>query len=96
MEKYYFVYILTNKRHGTLYTGVTSNLLQRVYEHNHGVVEGFSKKYGLHHLVYYEVHADVHEAICREKRIKRWRRPWKINLIEENNPQWMELASSLG
>ena len=95
MEKQYFVYLLANKPRGTLYTGVTSNLIQRVYQHKEGVVEGFTKKYEIHRLVYYEIHADINEAILREKRIKRWRRQWKINLIEQINPQWANLAIGL-
>ena len=74
MEKQYFVYLLANKPYGTLYTGVTSNLLQRIYQHKEHFIEGFTKKYDVHKLVYYEVHADIYEAISREKRIKRWRR----------------------
>lgn len=74
MAKQYFVYLLTNKPYGTLYTGVTSNLIQRTYQHKDGLMEGFTKKYTLQHLVYYEVHIDIHEAITREKQIKRWRR----------------------
>ena len=95
MDKQYYVYLLSNKPYGTLYTGVTSNLLQRIYQHKNGFVDGFSKKYALHHLVYYEVHSDIHEAILREKRIKRWHRQWKINLIEQTNPQWINLEKDL-
>jgi len=95
MEKQYYVYLLSNKPYGTLYTGVTSNLLQRIYQHKNGFVDGFTKKYALHRLVYYEVHSDIHEAILREKRIKRWHRQWKINLIEQTNPQWINLANGL-
>jgi putative endonuclease len=95
MEKQYFVYLLANKPYGTLYTGITSNLIQRIYQHEEGFVEGFTKKYDIHKLVYYETHADINEAILREKRIKRWRRQWKINLIEQTNPQWTNLAIGL-
>jgi putative endonuclease len=95
MEKQYFVYLLANKPYGTLYTGVTSNLIQRVYQHQESFVEGFTKKYDVHKLVYYEIHADINEAILREKRIKKWRRQWKINLIEQNNPHWSDLAIGL-
>ena len=94
-EKLYCVYILASKRYGTLYTGITSNLAQRMYQHQEGLVDGFTKKYDVHQLVYYEVHLDVYEAITREKRIKKWNRQWKINLIEENNPQWLNLANGL-
>src|ERR1700733_8624488 len=95
MDKQYFVYLLTNKPYGTIYTGVTSNLIQRVYQHKEGFVDGFTKKYDLHQLVYYEVHVDINEAILREKRIKRWHRQWKINLIEQSNPLWSNLAIGL-
>ena len=91
MDKNYYVYILANKYKGTLYIGVTSNLPKRVSEHKNDLVEGFTKKYQVHRLVYYEVHEDVHEAIRREKRLKRWNRQWKINLIEEKNPDWNDL-----
>jgi putative endonuclease len=94
-EKQYYVYLLASKRYGTLYTGVTSNLAQRMYEHKEGFVQGFTKKYNVHQLVYYEVHLDVYEAIKREKRIKKWNRQWKINLIEQGNPQWLNLANGL-
>ncbi len=94
-EKQYCVYILASKTYGTLYTGITSNLAQRMYQHQEGLVDGFTKKYDVHQLVYYEVHLDVYEAITREKRIKKWNRQWKINLIEENNPQWLNLANGL-
>jgi putative endonuclease len=95
MERQYFVYLLANKPYGTLYTGVTSNLIQRVYQHEQGFVSGFTKTYDVHHLVYYEIHTDINEAILREKRIKRWRRQWKINLIEQSNPRWEHLAVGL-
>lgn len=91
-EKQYYVYILASKKYGTLYTGVTSNLVQRVYQHKNGLVEGFTKKYNVHQLVYYEIHSDIYEAITREKRIKKWYRQWKIILIEQNNPQWLDLS----
>ena len=94
-EKQYFVYILASKKYGTLYTGITSNLVHRLYQHREGLAEGFTKKYNVHHLVYYEIHSDVLEAITREKRIKKWRRQWKINLIEQNNPQWIDLGVGL-
>jgi putative endonuclease len=94
-EKQYCVYLLASKKYGTLYTGVTSNLAQRMYQHEKGVIAGFTKKYNVHQLVYYEVHLDIYEAITREKRIKKWNRQWKINLIEQNNPQWLNLAKEL-
>lgn len=94
-EKQYFVYILASKTYGTLYTGVTNNLVQRIYQHKEGLAEGFTKKYHIHRLVYYEIHFDVYEAITREKRIKKWNRQWKINLIEQNNPQWLDYSIGL-
>jgi putative endonuclease len=92
MEKQYFVYLLASKPYGTLYVGVTSNLIQRVFQHKEGLADGFTKKYHVHQLVYYEIHLDVREAILREKRIKKWNRQWKINLIEQNNPHWINLS----
>lgn len=93
--RYYTVYIITNKKYGVIYTGVTSNLLRRIYEHKQGFVEGFSSKYNLKNLVYYEVHDDIKEAIKREKKIKKWKRTWKFDLIEKNNPEWLDLYNSL-
>ena len=87
----YYVYIVTNKKEGALYTGVTSNLIQRVYQHKKSVVDCFTSKYKLDKLVYYEQHDDIHEAIKREKRIKRWYRKWKIELIEKDNKNWQDL-----
>ena len=95
MEKQYFVYLLASKPYGTLYVGVTSNLIQRVFQHKEGLVDGFTKKYNVHQLVYYEVQLDIREAILREKRIKKWNRQWKINLIEQNNPHWINLSIGL-
>lgn len=94
-EKQYFVYILASKKYGIIYTGVTSNLAQRIYQHKEALTEGFTKKYKVHHLVYYEIHSDIYEAITREKRIKNWNRQWKIHLIEQNNPQWFDLSIGL-
>jgi putative endonuclease len=94
-ERQYFVYVLASRRHGTLYIGVSNDLLRRVGEHREGVAEGFTKKYGVKHLVYFESFADVGEAILREKRLKKWRRDWKIALIEESNPEWVDLYPSL-
>lgn len=87
----FYVYILTNDRDGTLYTGITNNLIRRVYEHKNGEIEGFTKKYETNKLVYFEETPDVQSAITREKRIKKWRRSWKIELIEKDNPQWRDL-----
>ena len=89
--KSYYVYILASKRNGTLYIGVTNNLTRRVYEHKNGIIEGFTKKYRVHKLVYYEHVEDIESAIQREKRLKTWHRDWKIRLIEETNPNWEDL-----
>jgi len=93
--KYYYVYILASKRNGTLYIGVTSNLIKRIYEHKNNLVEGFTKRYQVHHLVYYEIYEDVREAILREKRMKKWNRRWKIELIEKMNPEWKNLYAEI-
>ena len=85
------VYILANKPNGTLYIGVTSNLVHRVWQHKNDVVEGFTKQYGVHRLVWYEVHDTMDAALTREKALKWWKRAWKITLIEENNPTWTDL-----
>jgi len=89
------VYSLTNKRNGTLYVGVTSDLIQRVYQHKNNLVDGFSKKYQTHKLVYFEQHQTMDTAITREKQIKEWKRAWKINLIEKRNPYWNDLYKDL-
>jgi putative endonuclease len=86
-----YVYILTNKRNGTLYTGVTSNLVKRVWQHRNHTAEGFTDKYGVGQLVYYETHENIESAIIREKRIKTWQRKWKLELIEKDNPDWKDL-----
>ncbi len=91
MEKQPTVYILASKRNGTLYTGVTSNLVKRIWEHKNDVQEGFTKKYKVHRLVYFEQYRTMETAITREKRIKKWDRQWKIDLIEKENPQWRDL-----
>ena len=90
------VYILASKCNGTLYTGVTTNLMKRVWEHKEDLVGGFTKKYGVHLLVYYEFHNDVISAIAREKQIKKWNRAWKVELIERRNPDWQDLWKELG
>ena len=92
MAKQYYVYIFTNKFNRVLYIGVTNNLERRVFEHKNKLVEGFSKKYNLKKLVYYEVTDDVISAIGREKQLKNWHRDWKINLIKEFNPNWKDLG----
>ena len=86
------VYILASKPNGTLYIGVTSNLASRLETHRNESADGFTKKYGIKTLVYFEVHAEMYEAIQREKRLKKWNRDWKIRLIEEMNPEWKDLA----
>ncbi len=89
------VYILASRRNGTLYVGVTSNLVQRVWQHKSNLVEGFTKKYDIHTLVWFELHATMESAIGREKAIKEWHRAWKIALIEEKNLQWCDLYESI-
>ena len=89
------VYILASEPYGTLYIGVTSSLAGRLEAHRNGSVDGFTKKYGVHTLVYFEVHADMYEAIQREKRLKKWNRAWKIGLIERANPDWLDLWDTL-
>lgn len=89
------VYILASRRNGTLYTGVTGDLRKRIWEHKHCLVEGFTKKYGVHMLVYYELHDDMRAAITREKQIKKWRRAWKLGLIEQQNSDWRNLWDDL-
>ena len=95
MEKQFYVYILANKRNGTLYLGVTSDLVKRVWQHKNGWVEGFTKKYGVKKLVYYEIHETAENAITREKQLKKWRRAWKLELIEEQNSQWRDLYDDI-
>jgi putative endonuclease len=90
-----FVYIMTNRRNGILYVGVTSNLPSRAYQHREGVVDGFTKRYGLKQLVYYESFDDIRLAIQREKTMKHWPRAWKVRLIHEMNPQWNDLSATL-
>jgi len=91
MRKTYYVYILASKRNGTLYIGVTNNLERRSVEHTFGMYNGFTKKYHVHKLVYYEEFNDIREAILREKRLKKWNRAWKIELIKKQNPTWEDL-----
>lgn len=92
----YYVYILASRQHGTLYVGVTNDLARRVFEHRSELIGGFTAKYAVHDLVYFEAHQDVREAIAREKRLKRWRRTWKIELIERDNQIWNDLWPTLG
>ena len=91
MSKQPAVYILASKRNGTLYIGVTSDLIKRTWEHKNDSVEGFTKRYRVHRLVYYELHEDMESAIRREKQMKKWNRDWKLELIEQQNPDWRDL-----
>lgn len=91
----YYVYLLASKRDGTLYLGVTNNIGRRIVEHKTGVYRGFSSRYGVDRLVWYEVYERVDEAIAREKDIKKWRRAWKVRLIEDMNPDWRDLSAEL-
>ncbi|MCB8982111.1 MAG: GIY-YIG nuclease family protein [Ardenticatenaceae bacterium] len=93
--KTYFVYIMASKKNGTLYIGITNDLIRRVWQHKNDIHDGFTKQYGVHRLVWYEAHRDVNEAIQREKQMKKWRRQWKINVIEEQNPDWNDLYNDL-
>ncbi|MDE2112202.1 MAG: GIY-YIG nuclease family protein [Alphaproteobacteria bacterium] len=90
-EHRYFVYILASKRNGTLYTGVTSDIVNRTWQHKSDLIDGFTKRYGVHRLVWFEEHGDIYDAIAREKQIKGWNRAWKIRLIEKMNPDWRDL-----
>lgn len=89
------VYILASQRNGTLYVGATSDLARRVFEHKEGAIEGFTKKYGVQNLVFYELHETMSDALTRERRIKKWRRQWKLDLIEKDNPQGRDLYQDL-
>ena len=91
----YYVYIMASRQNGTLYIGVTNNLVRRVYEHKNDLVEGFTKKYGVHRLVYYEQYQDITLAVQREKQMKKWNRQWKINRIQEQNPDWKDLYDAI-
>jgi putative endonuclease len=92
----YYVYILASRRNGTLYIGVTNDLVRRAYDHKNKVIQGFTEKYGVHTLVYYyESYTDVRDALTREKRLKKWKRQWKIDLIERENPNWKDLYSQI-
>ena len=91
-DKQYYIYILTNKTNNVFYTGITNDLSRRMFEHKNKIVEGFTKKYNLKKLVYYEVTNDVESAIRREKQLKNWRREWKLNLIKQFNPEWIDLS----
>ncbi|PZQ19376.1 MAG: endonuclease [Ancylobacter novellus] len=94
-ERQFYVYILASAPYGTLYVGVTSDLVRRIWQHRENVVESFTKLYGVHRLVYFEVHATAEATIRREKRLKHWPRDWKINLIERENLKWDDLSESI-
>ena len=94
-DKNYYLYILASKKNGTLYIGVTGDLIKRISEHKQKAVDGFTKKYNVHNLVYCEVYGDIKEAILREKQMKKWNRKWKIRVIEEKNPEWEDLYSKI-
>ena len=91
----YYVYILASYKNGTLYIGVTDNLVRRVWEHKNGLVKGFTEKYGIHNLVYYEQYQDIEQAILREKQMKKWNRNWKVKLINKINPNWDDLYDQI-
>lgn len=91
MSKTFYVYILASQRNGTLYVGITSNLVSRIYQHKHGMAKGFTQHYGVDRLVYFETFIDAESAIVREKQLKWWKRQWKIDLIEKENPEWKDL-----
>ena len=95
MEKQFCVYLLASRRNGTLYVGVSSNLIGRVWQHKNKVVEGFTTKYEVGLLVWYELHENAESAIAREKQIKKWNRKWKLRLIEESNPDWVDLYGQI-
>ena len=91
----FFVYVLTSRRNGTLYVGMTDNLVRRLWEHRNGLIPGFTKKYGVKMLVWYELHGTRENAFQRERQLKKWNRAWKLRLIEEMNPQWRDLADEV-
>ena len=90
------VYVLASQRNGTLYIGITSDLMARIHQHRAGTFDGFTKRHRIKHLVWFEAHEDIEEATLREKRLKKWNRAWKMRLIEEQNPDWRDLAEDLG
>ena len=94
-EKTYYIYILASQKNGTIYTGVTNNLLNRINQHKTKVIKGFTEKYNINQLVYYEVFHDINAALIREKQLKTWKREWKLNLIEGFNPNWRDLYEAL-
>ena len=95
MNKQPAVYILASKRNGTLYVGVTSDIVKRIWEHKNDIVEGFTKRYNVHRLVWYELHERMESAIAKEKQLKNWKRKWKLELIENCNPDWLDLYNTI-
>ena len=95
MAKQPAVYILASKRNGTLYIGVTSNILQRIWQHRNDLAMGFTQQYRVHRLVFFELHGEMSAAILREKQLKKWKRAWKLKLIETNNPEWRDLWETI-
>jgi len=95
MNKQPAVYILANKRNGTLYVGVTSDLIKRIWQHKNNVVKGFTERYSIHQLVWYELHETMESAIRKEKMLKNWKRDWKLELIERSNPNWQDLYGTI-
>jgi putative endonuclease len=93
--KTFYVYMMASKKNGTLYIGVTNDLVRRVWEHKHNIIQGFTQKYNIHKLVWFEATSDINAAIVREKRMKKWRRQWKIDLIEKENPGWVDLYDEI-
>ncbi|MDA1317349.1 MAG: GIY-YIG nuclease family protein [bacterium] len=91
MSQNYFIYILASKKNGTLYIGVTSNLIRRVWQHKEKIADGFTSQYNVSILVYYEMHSSIENAVIREKQLKAWKRKWKLDLIEQKNPLWIDL-----
>jgi putative endonuclease len=95
MHKQYYIYILASKRNGTLYIGATDDLIKRTFQHKNGLVDGFTKKYNVHLLVYFESTTDLNSMTLREQQMKKWKRQWKINVIEKENPEWNDLYKNI-
>jgi putative endonuclease len=95
MERAFYVYMMTNRPYGTLYIGITNDLVRRAWEHREGFVDAFTKRHALHRLVWFETHSTAYEAITREKLIKKWHRDWKINLVQSMNPRWDDLFAQV-
>jgi len=91
-RKFYYIYLLASKKNGTLYVGITNNLRRRIFEHKNKLIDGFTKKHGVDQLVYFEQHSDVRAALAREKSLKKWKRTWKLELVEKINPEWKDLS----